>query len=206
MNAHTRFMRVDGARPQMSRVGLALLAPTVALIGLTSCTTEPPALPVSEPCVDCSTTPYGGHAPTGSASDDVRKGEDDPAGLLGRSLKDPVTVAYLTGNGCAPANMHWACPLASTEFSINGNLRIDAVIFDAPGAETAGYTGPLPNGVTFRDDPDTLVEKLGQPVAGRVGPNGFLKWQNSDGDVALFVNFLPRVPLRMSSVQLAIQN
>src|SRR5689334_501750 len=101
MNAHNRFMRVGGARPRMSRVGLAILASTVALIGLTSCTTEPPAPPVSEPCVDCSATPNGGHAPTGSASNEPRKGDDDPAGLLGRSLKDPVTVAYLTGNGCA---------------------------------------------------------------------------------------------------------
>ena len=156
--------------------------------------------------MDCSDTPTGGHAPAGSASDDLREADVDPAALLGRSLKDPVTVAYLTGNGCAPSNMHWLCPLASIEFSVEGNLRIDAVIFDAPGVETAGYTGPLPNGVTFRDDPDMLVEKLGQPVAGRVGPNGFLKWMNGDGDVAFFVNFLPRNPLRMANVQLALQN
>lgn len=206
MNALNRFIRVDGARRRMSRVGFAILAPTVALIGLTSCATELPAPRIPVPCVDCAATPASGRGSADAASDNLRGTDDDPAALLGRSLEDPVTVAYLTGNGCAPANMHWVCPLASTEFSINGNLRIDAVIFDAPGAETTGYTGPLPNGVTFRDDPETLVEKLGQPVAGRVGPNGFLKWRDGDGDVAFFVNFLPRVPLRMSSVQLAIQN
>ena len=203
----THGHRLLATRPRTRRSGAmaALLAVALLLPLATACVGGEPE-PATPLCSDCSMEPLQGSTPAEAVIDERGDVRINPTPLLGRSLEDPVAVAYLSGNRCQPANNHWGCATASTEISVDGYNRIDAVVFDAPGLETSGYAGELPVGITFTDSPDVLVEKLGQPVAGRAAPSGFLKWVNSDGDVGFFVNFLPAAPLRISNVQLALQD
>jgi hypothetical protein len=196
----TTSRRPHWSNPGLARFALALLS---ALL-LTACDG-------SGPTDDPSRVPPTGAAPSAEPSDGRRSRTTPPATVrarpeqfLGRTIDDTELIDYLIRNECFPGLGNWNCPRVSTEFSLNTGSRVVSVMFKAPSVTNpAGYRGPLPAGMSFTDTPDELAARFGPPLAGKVGPNGFLKWQ--DGNLALFVNFFPQAPLRIHQVKLGLQ-
>lgn len=128
-----------------------------------------------------------------------RVADTDVTQFLKKKTTDPKFVKYRTDSNCYRSNvgLYFVCPGKKTEFAYDQDSRIYTVWMKR------GYKGKLPNGISFSDSRNKLIDRLGKPS--RVNGTYSMTW-NLKNSVRLVVDFPllpgPGIPDRITQVSL----